>query len=243
MSDNETVSACDRTAGKPGRALIRVLVVEDQQTLAGALQVAFGAQPDMDCLGAVGTAEEAVAIAAASSPDVVLMDIRLPGTDGIEATRQVKATCPQVRVLILTADATPARLAAAATAGASGFLAKDSPFPAILAAIRAPVAGKILVEQDAMAALIEDLDRVSAPLDSPIPGQARLTARERQVLALMGEGLDPQAIAHRLVVSRHTARGHVKNILMKLGAHSQLEAVVIATRAGYVPRQSAGPKG
>lgn len=222
--------------------MIRVLVVEDQQTLAGALQVAFGAQPDMNCVGAVGTAEEAVALAAATSPDVVLMDIRLPGADGIEATRQVRAACPQVRVLILTAEATPARLAAAAEAGASGFLAKDSPFPAILAAIRAPVDGKILVEQDTLAALIEGLDSVSAPLDGPMPGQARLTARELQVLALMGEGLDPQAIAHRLVVSRHTARGHVKNILMKLGAHTQLEAVVIATRAGYLPGLTADPK-
>ena len=222
--------------------MIRVLVVEDQRTLAGALQVAFGAQPDMDCVGAVRTAEEAVALAVASSPDVVLMDIRLPGAAGIEATRRVKAACPQVRVLILTADATPARLAAAADAGASGFLAKDSPFPAILAAIRAPVDGKILVEQDTMAALIGSLDRVSVPQDSPMPGQARLTARERQVLALMGEGLDPRAIAHRLVVSRHTARGHVKNILVKLGAHTQLEAVVIATREGYLPRLPADPK-
>jgi len=223
--------------------VIRVLVVEDQQTLAGALQIALGAQPDMDCVGAVGTAQEAVALAAAASPDVVLMDIRLPsGADGIEATRQVKTACPQVRVLILTADATPARLAAAAAAGASGFLAKDSAFPAILAAIRAPVDGKILVEQNTMAALIESLDRVSAPLDSPMPGQAQLTARERQVLALMGEGLDPQAIARRLVMSRHTARGHVKNILMKLGAHTQLEAVVIATRAGYLPTLPADPK-
>jgi len=223
--------------------VIRVLVVEDQQTLAGALQIALGAQPDMDCVGAVGTAQEAVALAAAASPDVVLMDIRLPsGADGIEATRQVKTACPQVRVLILTADATPIQLAAAAAAGASGFLAKDSPFSAILAAIRAPVDGKILVEQNTMAALIESLDRVSAPPDSPMPGQARLTARERQVLALMGEGLDPQAIARRLVMSRHTARGHVKNILMKLGAHSQLEAVVIATRAGYLPRRPADPE-
>jgi DNA-binding NarL/FixJ family response regulator len=220
----------------------RVLVVEDQQTLAGALQIAIDAQPDMDCVGAVRTAEEAVALAVASHPDTVLMDIRLSGADGIEATRQIKAACPRVRVLILTADATPARLAAAAAVGASGFLAKDSPFPTVLAAIRAPIDGKILVEENTLAALVESLDRASPPLDSPMPDLARLTARERQVLALMGEGLDPQAIARRLVVSRHTARGHVKNILMKLGAHSQLEAVVIATRAGYLPRRPADPK-
>lgn len=222
--------------------MIRVLVVEDQQALAGALQIAISAQPDMDCVGAVRTAGEAVALAAASRPDTVLMDIRLPGADGIEATRQVKAACPQVRVLILTADATPARLAAAAAAGASGFLAKDSPFPGVLAAIRAPVDGKMLVEEDTLAALAGSLGRASPPSGGPIPDGARLTARERQVLALMGEGLDPQAIARRLVVSRHTARGHVKNILMKLGAHSQLEAVVLATRAGYLPSRPAGPE-
>jgi DNA-binding CsgD family transcriptional regulator len=100
----------------------------------------------------------------------------------------------------------------------------------------------MLVEQDTMAALIESLDRVIAPRDRPLPGQAGLTARERQVLALMGQGLDPRAIAQRLVVSRHTARGHVKNILMKLGAHTQLEAVVIAARAGYLPGLPADPK-
>ena len=151
--------------------MTRVLVVEDQQTLAGALHIAIDAQPDMHCVGAVPTAEDAVALATASSPDVVLMDIRLPGTDGIEATRQVKAACPRVRVLILTADATPARLAAAAAAGASGFLAKDSPFPDVLAAIRAPVDGKFLVEENTLAALVESLDPAGPPsLDSSMPG-------------------------------------------------------------------------
>lgn len=221
--------------------MTRVLVVEDQQTLAGALRIAIDAQPDMDCVGAVGTAEEALALAAATGPDTVLMDIRLPGADGIEATRQIKAACPRARVLILTADATPARLAAAAAAGASGFLAKDSPFPDILAAIRAPIDGKILVERDTLEALVKSLDRASPP-SGPMPDRARLTARERQVLALMGEGLDPQAIAQRLVISHHTARGHIKNIMMKLGAHTQLEAVVIATRAGYMRGPTTDPK-
>ncbi len=222
-------------AGPGGGEQIRVLVVEDQRALAGALEVAISAQADMDCVGTAGTAEEAVALADARGPDVVLMDIRLPGTDGIEATRRIKAAHPRIRVLILTADATPARLAEATAAGAGGFLAKDSAFPEILAAIRAPVDGKILVEGLTLAALVEGLLPAGPATSAPLPGQIRLTTRERQVLALMGEGLDPRAIAERLVVSVYTARGHVKNIMMKLGAHSQLEAVVMAGRAGLLP--------
>ena len=212
-----------------------MLVVDDQRALAGALEIAISAQPDLDCVGAAGTAAEAIALAEASGPDVVLMDIRLPGTDGIEATRLIKAAHPRIRVLILTADASPARLAGATAAGADGFLAKDSAFPEILAAIRAPVDGKILVEGLTLTALVEGLPAAGPAQGAPLPGPGRLTTRERQVLAMMGEGLDPRAIAEQLVVSVYTARGHVKNIMMKLGAHSQLEAVVMASRAGLLP--------
>jgi len=223
------------TDGSREHPLTRVLVVEDQRVLAGALQVAIDAQPDLDCLGAVGTAEEAVVLVATHSPDVVLMDIALPGADGIEGTRQIKASHPQVRVLILTANAQPGLLGEAAAAGADGFLAKDSAFPDILTAIRAPVDGKVLVEGTTLAALVTDVAPAGPPRGDREPDRTRLTTREREVLELMGEGLAPQAIAQRLVVSPHTARGHIKNILMKLGAHSQLEAVVVATRIGLLP--------
>jgi DNA-binding NarL/FixJ family response regulator len=210
-----------------------VLVVEDQQALAGALEIAIDAQPDLDCVAAVGTVEEAISLALTHSPDVVLMDIHLPDVDGIEGTRRIKESHPEVRVLILTGDATPDLLAAATAAGAAGFLAKDSAFPDILAAIRAPV-GKILVEGDTLIALIEGLRPGGRPrVDRE--NRPRMTTRELEVLGLMGEGLDPRAIAERLVVSVHTARGHVKNVIMKLGAHSQLEAVVVAARKGLLP--------
>ena len=213
-----------------------VLVVEDQRVLASALEVAIGVQPDMDCLGTAATVDDALDQMAARVPDVVLMDIELPGKDGIEGTRLINAAYPEVTVLVLTGGATPERLAAAAAAGASGFLAKDTSFPDVLAAIRNRLPGKVLVE----GAMLHGLLHEPAPTAAPHPGQAPaggesgLTSREFQVLALMGQGLDPAAIARRLVVSVYTARGHVKNVMMKLGAHTQLEAVVIANRLGLL---------
>jgi DNA-binding NarL/FixJ family response regulator len=232
-----------------------VLVVEDQQSFASALEVAIGVQPDLECVGATGTVEDALARMTQHVPDVVLMDIGLPGTDGIEGTRRIRTSYPNVSVLILTADATPARLAAAAAAGAAGFLAKDTPLSDILAAIRNPTEGKMVVEGTTFLELLENVQHldasyadaaaITAPTARVAGGPARsgLTAREREVLALMGEGLDPRAIAARLVVSPHTARGHVKSIMMKLGAHSQLEAVVRATRAGFLPPAVPRPRG
>ncbi|MFE0255086.1 response regulator [Streptomyces sp. NPDC059010] len=216
--------------------MIRVLVVEDQRTLADALEIAIGAQPDLFCVGAVGTVEQALPLVASHSPDVVLMDIHLPGADGIEGTRRIRADHPRTRVLLLTADTDPGQLVAATSAGAAGFLAKDSAFPAVLAAIRAPAEGPMYVEESTLGILVAAL---GPPTGGPAPARrggdrTELTAREREVLLLMGRGLGPGAIAERLVVSPHTARGHVKRIMAKLGAHSQLEAVVIAGRSGLL---------
>lgn len=217
-----------------------VLVVEDQRALASALEVAIGAQPGLECAGTAGTVEDALVLVSQRVPDVVLMDVELPGADGIEGTRRIKASHPQIRVLILTAGASHHRLAAAAGAGAAGFLAKDTAFPDIVAAIQNPAEGKMVIEGASLTELLEDLRPGERPGGGPAdtgqqPGWAQLTAREREVLALMGEGLDPQAIAGQLTMSLHTSRGHIKSILMKLGAHSQLEAVVVATRSGLLP--------
>ena len=209
-----------------------VLIVEDQQVLASALEIAIGAQPDMDCVGTAATVDDALIQISERRPDVVLMDIQLPGTDGIEGTRRIKAVDPDVSILILTAGATPVRLAAAAAAGATGFLAKDGPFGDVLAAIRNPMPGKMVIEGSLTAPV------PAAPAAPTAPDASRLTAREQEVLGLMGEGLDPSAIAERLVLSVYTARGHVKNVMMKLGAHTQLEAVVLATKSGLLPSRT-----
>ena len=224
-----------------------VLVVEDQRELASALEVAIDKQPDMKSEGAAGTVGEALEKIAGHVPDVVLMDIGLAGGDGVEGTRRIKASYPEVSVLILTPGPDPGRLAAAAAAGAAGFLTKDSSFSDILAAIRNPAGGKVVIEGPALMPFIHAVCSVpprgaDTAQPGPEPDWTRLTAREQQVLALMGEGLGPRAIAERLVVSRHTARGHVKSIMLKLGAHSQLEAVILAIRSGLLPTDVPPPR-
>ncbi|KOG61336.1 hypothetical protein ADK76_13955 [Streptomyces griseoflavus] len=227
--------------------MTRVLVVEDQRTLAEALELAIGAQPDLECVGTVETVERALPLARAGT-DVVLMDVHLPGTDGISGTSLLKTAAPALRVLILTGDPRPRLLAAAAAAGAAGFLTKDSALPDILAAIRAPATGPLLVAGGTLAAL------AGVPGDEPLPpgtgrparpasrpqSRGRCTARELEVLRLLGEGLGPKAIAERLVISPHTARGHVKSVMQKLNAHSQLETVVTAIREGLLPPAPGG---
>ena len=146
-----------------------VLVVEDQQVLAAALEIAIDTQPDMDCVGTAATVQDALATVAQRRPDVVLMDIQLPGADGIEGTRRIKAAYPDVNILILTAGATAGRLAAAAEAGAGGFLAKNGPFSDILAAIRNPMRGKMVVEGTTLQELIKN---IPGPPES-LPAQAR----------------------------------------------------------------------
>lgn len=220
----------------------RVLVVEDQRALATALEVGINAQPDLACVGAVGSVEDALRLVETSAPDVVLMDIHLPGLTGIEGTRRIKATHPATRVLILTAEATLDLLAAAAAAGAAGFLAKESAFAEIVAAIRSPIEGKILVEGVALEALLRAVAPAASTRRETEAARREteatrigLSPREVEVLGLMGQGLDPRAIGERLVISPHTARGHVKQIMAKLHAHSQLEAVVTATKLGVLP--------
>jgi DNA-binding NarL/FixJ family response regulator len=215
--------------------MTRVLVVEDQRTLADALSLAIDTEPDLECLAAVATVEQAMRFLTSESPDIVLMDVNLPEVNGIEGTKRIKEAAPEVRVLVLTGDTTTELLARAAEAGAAGFLTKDSSFPDILAAIRNPVGGKFLVEGTALAALLEEIHPRRHARTGDYTRRVKLTHREREVIELMGQGLDPRTIAERLVLSEHTARGHVKNVMLKLGAHSQLEAVVVATRIGLLP--------
>jgi DNA-binding NarL/FixJ family response regulator len=214
------MSAATSTATK------RVLVVDDQRAFAQSLEVVIDSQDDLVSLGVATTGEEAVERARADHPSVVLMDVGLPGIDGVEATKQILEHDPGVGVVVLTGVPDASVLARAASAGACAFLLKDSSVVEILEAVRtADQRGAMGVDSGAIAHLLES---------SETDADASLTQRELEVLGLLAQGRQPKQIAHSLGITVNTCRGYVKNVLAKLDAHSALEAVVEAHRRGLI---------
>ena len=200
-------------------------------------------EDDLEYVGSATTAEDAVDLITRHSPDVAVIDVDLPAPgngefDGLGVTKKIKAARPETRVLVLTAHMDLDTMARAASDGACGFLPKTSHLQDICRAIRTAKDGGMYVEHELVAPL---LDRLRSSTRRPIGGgsaRAEITPREQQVLTLLGEGLDVTAIARRLEITLNTCRGHVKNLLAKLGSHSQLEAVVEAVHQGLLPHLS-----
>jgi DNA-binding NarL/FixJ family response regulator len=217
-------------------ATLRVVVIDDHTTLAELLAMALGEQDDVECVGHAATAEAGLELVASTRPDVVLMDFGLPDMDGVRATARLLADNPDTRVVMLTAATDPHLIAQAAAAGASAFVPKSGGLAEVLTAIRNARSGNMVVDASLLGAILD------APRGGPrtAAGAPQLTPREREVLQLLGLGLDVRRAAKKLGISMHTCRGHVKSLLAKFGCHSQLEAVVAATRLGLidVPRDS-----
>ena len=221
----------------PGqRAVTRVLLVDDHRAFAEAVAMAIDSHPDLACVGTPTTIAEALATVESLAPDVVLLDIYLPDGDGIDAIASIRALHPGMRILVMTGHTDVDVMARAASAGASGFLPKENSIAAVLDAIRAARDGQMLVDGSTLAAILGRVGRSPKGDSSRRGGSTHFTVRERDVLDLMGQGLDPHAIAARLAISLHTCRGYQKSILAKLEAHSQLEAVVVAARMGLIAR-------
>jgi DNA-binding NarL/FixJ family response regulator len=212
----------------------RVLIVDDHLAFSGAIEIAINAQADMISVGDAASVAAALETVRRRTPDVVLMDVHLPDGDGIAATKEIVELGLGTRVLILTAHTDVEVMARAASAGACGFLPKESSVGAVLRAIRAAGEGQMVVDGSTLAAILGRLHKPAAAASDPLPSAPALTPREHHVLDLMGEGLDPHAIAGELGISLNTCRGYQKSILAKLGAHSQLEAVVVASRRGLI---------
>jgi DNA-binding NarL/FixJ family response regulator len=221
--------------GPPGP--IRVLVVDDQELVRSGFCVILDAADGISVAGEAANGEAAVAAVAGTRPDVVLMDIRMPGMDGLEATRQItgaQATAPVPKVVMLTTFDLDDYVYEALRAGASGFLLKDSPRHDLIAAIRAAAAGDALLAPSVTRRLIEAFAHRPAAAN-PAPSRvASLTARERDVLLLLARGRSNAEIATTLFVSEATVKTHVGNVLAKLGLRDRVQAVILAYETGLV---------
>jgi DNA-binding NarL/FixJ family response regulator len=213
--------------------VIRILLADDQTLVRDGFRSILEREPDLEVIGEAGEGQQAVETSRRLRPDVVLMDIRMPVMDGLEATRRLLADPDPPRILVVTTFDRDEYVYQALKAGASGFLLKDIRSGQLREAIRTVAAGESLLSPAITRRLIEDYVR------RPPPGQppsqlAELTERELEVLRLLGRGLSNQEIAATLVVSEHTARTHVGHILSKLGLRDRVQAVVLAYECGLV---------
>ena len=216
--------------------MIRVGICDDQALVRDGLRVQLGLVPDIDVVGEASDGEQAVAFARREAPDVLVMDIRMPVLDGIEATRRIVAdpATERVRVLVLTTFDLDEHVYAALSAGASGFLLKDATPEEIVWAIRVVAAGESLLAPTVTSRLVREF------ASRPTAGRPRaelltsLTEREVEVLLLVAQGLSNAELAERLVVSHATAKTHVSRILTKLGLRDRAQLVVAAYEAGLV---------
>ena len=210
---------------------VRVLVVDDHALFRRGLEMVLGQEPDIEVVGEAGDGAGAVELARDLVPDVVLMDIRMPGRGGIEACRSIKSIAPSVKIVMLTISDEEADLYEAIKAGASGYLLKEISIDEVAAAIRAVQAGNSLISPSMASKLLSEfaamIKRDDERQQLPAP---RLTDRELEVLKLVARGLNNRDIAKELFISENTVKNHVRNILEKLQLHSRMEAVVYAVR-------------
>jgi DNA-binding NarL/FixJ family response regulator len=213
--------------------VIRVLLADDQRLVRSGFRMILRADPGLDVVGEAGDGVEAVALARELRPDVVLMDVRMPRLDGIEATRQLLRVQDPPRVLVLTTFDLDEYVYAALRAGASGFLLKDAPEEQLAAAIRVAAEGGALFSPGVTRRLIERFAALD-PDVAPPPRLEELTARELEVLRLIARGLSNAEIAGELVVSDHTVKTHVARVLAKLDLRDRTQAVIAAYESGLV---------
>ncbi|MGY1751679.1 response regulator [Blastococcus sp. SYSU D01042] len=206
--------------------MIRVLVVDDHPVVRGGVVGWLAAQPDIDVVGEAGDGLEALAMAAALAPDVVLMDLRMPRMDGATATGRLAADHPGVRVLVLTTYDTDADIVRAVEAGATGYLLKDTPLPQLADAVRAAARGETVLAPPVAARLVS---RMRAPAaDAP-------TARELEVLAGVARGLTNADIGRELFIGEATVKTHLLRVFAKLGVDDRTRAVLVAVERGLLP--------
>ena len=213
--------------------MIRVLIADDQSLVRTGFKMILDAESDVEVVGEAGDGAAALTMARTLRPDVVLMDVRMPGTDGITATGQITAELPGTRILILTTFDLDDYVHAGLRAGASGFLLKDVPAPDLVAAIRTVAAGDSVLSPSTTRRLIERfVPLLPAPAAATTDSLAALTNREREVFALVAKGRSNREIADALFLSEGTVKIHVSRLLGKLGLRDRVHAVILAYESG-----------
>lgn len=207
---------------------VRIVVVDDHQLVAEALAETLGAVAAFEVVGLAPDLTTGIDLIAATQPDIIIMDVRLPDGDGAAGTADALRVSPDSKVVVLSAETGVEVVARAVEAGAAGFLPKTTPLTELVDAVHRVRAGAALFAPEQLYEVAQHLHRAESRVGSD------LSAREREVLQLLSVGTSTQEIADTLFLSTHTVRNHVRNISAKLGAHSKLEAVAIATREGLV---------
>ena len=217
---------------------LRVVIADDQKLVRAGFSMILGAQPDIEVVGEADDGAEAIRVARAARPDVVLMDVRMPELDGLAATRELLSKGPEGRhvpkILILTTFDVDDYVYEALAAGASGFLLKDTPPEELVEAVRAVAAGDSLLAPTVTTRLIEHFVSSRARREQPPDGMDELTPRELEVFRLIARGLSNAEIASELVLSDATVKTHVARILLKLGLRDRVQVVVAAYESGLV---------
>jgi DNA-binding NarL/FixJ family response regulator len=217
-------------------APVRVVIADDHDLLRDGVTAILGADPGIEVVGEASSGPSAVAAAAALAPDVVLMDVEMPGGDGLTATRQILDRCPRTRVLVLTTFDLDEYVLEALRAGASGFLLKTTPSAALVSAVRACAAGETLLAPSVTRRLVETYVRQPVvPTEGTVPaGLEQLTDRELDVLRALARGLSNVEIGRELYLAETTVKTHVTHILAKLGLRDRVQAVILAYESGLV---------
>jgi DNA-binding NarL/FixJ family response regulator len=220
-------------------AKVRVLAADDQRVVREGLAMLLGLLPDVEVVGTAANGEEALALADELRPDVILMDLRMPRVDGVEATRRLRASHPEIKIVVLTTYADDRSVIEALRAGALGYLTKDAGADEIRQALQRVASGQASLDPAVQMHLIDAITTTNATPSTPAPPAAELsdglTPREAEVLGLIGAGLSNAEIATQLFVSEATVKSHVNHLLPKIGARDRAQAVGYAYRHGLVP--------
>jgi NarL family two-component system response regulator LiaR len=217
----------------PTNSSITIVLVDDHQVVRLGLNAYFATQPDIEVVAEAGTGQEAVILVQELAPDVVLMDLHMPGMDGVEATRQIRTVSPRTQVIVVTSHNDDEYIFPAIRAGALSYLLKDIDPDELAAAVRKAHQGEAVLNSQVAARVIKEVQGVR---DEKLNPFRELTDRELEILRLIAGGMDNQSIADQLVISIKTVKGHVTNILSKLHLADRTQAAVYAWREGIVRR-------